>query len=386
MMENKIDEILADILNNNALTDDQKRLFKEWECTSVQNAKIARIIQELTFQKRILDKHQKRDTVFVQIKREIFRRKKRRRIFWSSCAAVSVLLVGFYFAFKWEKPAEKKFHMDQIYLSGLSVTKPAAELILPNGKKQLLSQNKSTVILSDDKKKIRTDKQTLIFESYTTEERVPEFYTINVPFGAEYNVILPDGTKTYLNAGSSLRYPDQFAEKKREVFLTGEGYFEVIADSLHPFIVHTANVSVRALGTSFNVKAYPDETWIKTTLEQGRVETRCGDHHVIMVPGTQVVYNKQTKETDYFPVNTRQFTSWKDGYYDFEDMSLEELMQIFSRWYNIKIEFSDSELKNIKFSGRLKRYDDLEPLFDRLEYTRDVKFVVEKDHITIQGK
>lgn len=67
-------------------------------------------------------------------------------------------------------------------------------------------------------------------------------------------------------------------------------------------------------------------------------------------------------------------------------MSLEELMQIFSRWYNIKIEFSDSELKNIKFSGRLKRYDDLEPLFDRLEYTRDVKFVVEKDHITIQGK
>lgn len=293
MMENKIDEILADILNNNALTDDQKRLFKEWECTSVQNAKIARIIQELTFQKRILDKHQKRDTVFVQIKREIFRRKKRRRIFWSSCAAVSVLLVGFYFAFKWEKPAEKKFHMDQIYLSGLSVTKPAAELILPNGKKQLLSQNKSTVILSDDKKKIRTDKQTLIFESYTTEERVPEFYTINVPFGAEYNVILPDGTKTYLNAGSSLRYPDQFAEKKREVFLTGEGYFEVIADSLHPFIVHTANVSVRALGTSFNVKAYPDETWIKTTLEQGRVETRCGDHHVIMVPGTQVVYNKQ---------------------------------------------------------------------------------------------
>ena len=84
MMENKIDEILADILNNNALTDDQKRLFKEWECTSVQNAKIARIIQELTFQKRILDKHQKRDTVFVQIKREIYRRKKQRRIFWSS--------------------------------------------------------------------------------------------------------------------------------------------------------------------------------------------------------------------------------------------------------------------------------------------------------------
>lgn len=387
MMENKIDEILANILNNKSLTDEEKQLFTEWEHSSVQNGNIAQIIQKLTFQKSMLDKHQNQDMVFAHVKRKISRiRKKRKQIFWSSCAAASVLLVGLFFALKWEKPVKKEFSMNQIYISGLSLTKPAAELILPDGKKQLLKQDKSTVILSDNDKKIHTDKQTLIVESYKTEEQPPEFYTINVPFGTEYNVVLSDGTKIYLNAGSSLRYPDRFVEGKREIFLTGEGYFEVISDSLHPFIVHTANVSVRALGTSFNVKAYPDETWIKTTLEQGCVETRCGDHCVIMTPGTQVAYNKKTQKTDYFPVNTRQFTSWKDGYCDFEDMPLEELMQIFSRWYNIKIEFSQPELKNIKFSGRLKRYDDINPLFDMLEYTRDVKFIVGKDRITIKGK
>ena len=155
MMENKIDEILANILNNKSLTDEEKQLFTEWEHSSVQNGNIAQIIQKLTFQKSMLDKHQNQDMVFAHVKRKISRiRKKRKQIFWSSCAAASVLLVGLFFALKWEKPVKKEFSMNQIYLSGLSVTKPAAELILPNGKKQLLKQDKPTVILSDNDKKI----------------------------------------------------------------------------------------------------------------------------------------------------------------------------------------------------------------------------------------
>lgn len=77
-----------------------------------------------------------------------------------------------------------------------------------------------------------------------------------------------------------------------------------MSDSLHPFIVHASDVAIRVLGTSFNVKAYPDEAWVKTTLVQGQVETQCGENHVIMLPGTQVTYNKDTHETEYFPVHT----------------------------------------------------------------------------------
>lgn len=105
-----------------------------------------------------------------------------------------------------------------------------------------------------------------------------------------------------------------------------------------------------------------------------------------MQPGTQVAYNKETQEAKCFPVNTQQYISWKNGYYDFEDMPLGELMQIFTRWYNIKLEFAKSELKEIKFSGRLKRYDDLRPLFKMLEYTRDIRFIIREDKIIIQEK
>ncbi|MFR7808806.1 MAG: FecR family protein [Butyricimonas faecihominis] len=116
---------------------------------------------------------------------------------------------------------------------------------------------------------MRTDQQTLIVESNTIKTRETEYYTINIPYGAEYNLVLSDGSKIYLNAGSTLRYPDQFIGDKREVFLTGEAYFEVKSDSLHPFIVHASDVAIRVLGTSFNVNAYAEGTWVKTTLVEG---------------------------------------------------------------------------------------------------------------------
>ncbi|MCR9011117.1 FecR family protein [Gabonibacter chumensis] len=387
MKEKEIDEILSDILVNNTLTKEEIQTLEEWKHTSSKNEEFVKIVQRLKLQKQILDKHQKQDTVFAKIERQVIRiRKKRRHMYWSSCAASAMLLLGLFFTLKWENPSRKEIPLNQIPISCLSPTKPTVELVLPDGKKQSLGHQKSTVILSDSNREIRTEKQTLIIETNNTKNREPEYFTMNVPFGAEYNLMLSDGTKIFLNAGSSLRYPDQFIGEKREVHLTGEAYFEVMSDSLHPFIVHASDVAIRVLGTSFNVKAYPDEAWVKTTLVQGQVETQCGENHVIMVPGTQVTYNKDTHETEYFPVHTRQFTSWKEGYYDFEDMPLDELMRIFVRWYNVQIEFASPELKSIQFSGRLKRYEDIKSLFNMLEYTRDVKFIVKNDRIVIQRK
>ena len=385
-MKEDIDEILANYLNKESLTDEEKRALEAWRNTSTRNEIVGRVIQKLEQQKKTLDKHQKQDIAFTKVERRVYQaRRKQRRILWSSCAAGIALIAGFLFILKWEY-TPKQETLNQTYIPGLALTKPSAELILPNGKKRLLDSNKTTIIVSDSTKEIRTDDKTLIVETDETQTREPEYYTMNVPLGAEYNIILQDGTKIYLNAGTSLRYPDQFAVDKREVFLDGEAYFEVTSDSLRPFIVHAAEVSVRVLGTSFNINAYPDGAWVRTTLVQGRVETQCGDKNFIMKPGTQVAYNKETHEAEYLPVNTQQFISWKEGYYDFEDMPLGELMQIFSRWYNIKIEFTDPELKTLKFSGRLKRYDDLKPLFDMLEYTRDVIFIMGNDRIIIQKK
>ena len=207
-----------------------------------------------------------------------------------------------------------------------------------------------------------------------------------MPYGAEYDLVLPDGSKVYLNAGSVLRYPERFNDTRREVFLSGEAYLEVVHNEEHPFVVRTRDIAVRVLGTIFNINAYPDNKWVKTTLVEGKVETQCGDRHITMEPGTQVAYDKEAHETAYFPVNTHLYTSWKDGYYDFENMELGELAQILSRWYDVQIEFARPELRELRFSGRLKRYDSAETLFKMLDYVHNVTFTIEKGRIIIWQK
>lgn len=386
-MKKDIDEILAAYLNKAPLTEEEREIFEAWKNSSVHNEKVGKLILKLEKQKQILARHQSHQIVFNKVQRQIRQNKRKRQlVFGSSCAAGIILLIGFFFLLRPENTATKTQTINQMYISGLALKRPAAELILPDGRKRLLSQEKKAIIVSDSNREMRTDQQTLIVESNTIKMRETEYYTINIPYGAEYNLVLSDGSKIYLNAGSTLRYPDQFIGDKREVFLTGEAYFEVKSDSLHPFIVHASDVVIRVRGTSFNVNAYADGTWVKTTLVEGQVEAHCGNKNIIMAPGTQVAYNKTTQESDYFPVNVQQFISWKEGYYEFEEMSLEELMQIFTRWYNIKLEFAKPELKELKFSGRLKRYDDFHSLFKMLEYTRDIKFIIRKDKIIIQRK
>ena len=386
-MKKDIDEILATYLNKAPLTDEDRREFEAWKNSSTYNEKVGKLIQKLEKQKKILAQHQSHQVVFDKVQRQVRQSKRKRQlVFWSSCVAGIILLIGVFFLLRPENTSTKTQTINQTYISGLALKRPVAELILPDGRKRLLSQEKKAVIVSDSNREMRTDKQTLIVESNTAKTREPEFYTINIPYGAEYNLVLSDGSKIYLNAGSTLRYPDHFTGDKREVFLTGEAYFEVKSDSLHPFIVHASDIAVRVLGTSFNINAYAEGAWVRTTLVEGQVEARCGNSNIVMTPGTQVAYSKTTGESEYFPVNVQQFISWKDGYYDFEDMPLEELMQIFTRWYNLNIEFADPKIKEIKFSGRLKRYEDLRPLFEMLEYTRDVNFIIAEDKIIIQSK
>ena len=386
-MKKDIDDILAAYLNKAPLTEEERQEFEAWKNSSVHNKKVGKLIVKLEKQKQILARHQSHQVVFNKVQHQVRQSKRKRQlIFWSSCAAGIILFIGFFFLLRTENTVTRPQTINQTYISGLALKRPAAELILPDGRKRLLSQEKKAVIISDSNREMRTDQQTLIVESNTIKTRETEYYTINIPYGAEYNLVLSDGSKIYLNAGSTLRYPDQFIVDNREVFLTGEAYFEVKSDSLHPFIVHASDVAIRVLGTSFNVNAYAEGTWVKTTLVEGRVEAHCGNKNIIMAPGTQVAYNKTTQESGYFPVNVQQFISWKEGYYEFEDMSLEELMQIFTRWYNLNIEFADPKVKEIKFSGRLKRYEDLRPLFEMLEYTRDVNFIIAEDKIIIQRK
>ena len=216
-------------------------------------------------------------------------------------------------------------------------------------------------------------------------ESEPVYNTIEVPRGGEYRLVLPDGSMVWLNSDSELKFPMNFAGERRKVFLKGEAYFQVAKDKEHPFVVVTGEAEVEALGTSFNIYSYEEENRIETTLVEGAVRFAVADQTVILMPGEQGVVgtdgNLEKKKVDVFP-----YIAWKEGKFVFRKRSLEEVMHIISRWYNVEAVFQNESLKKVSFSGNLKRYDDFEHIVSMLEMTGGIRFKVEGRKIFITEK
>ena len=384
-MEENIDKLWADYLNREPLSEQDLQKLQEWMQASPKNQEFGEFIRNLESQKDILKTRTSPKEIWAALSRRKIKKQQQKRL-WkvvASCAAAVALFVGVHVFMTHDKMVQVPAY--QTYERLLSSHAREAELILPNRQKYTLGEKDTTLLAVNGSGEMRIKDRTLIMQASKAADTAA-YYTLNVPYGAEYDLILPDGTKVYLNAGSVLRYPERFNDTQREVFLTGEAYLEVVHDDRHPFIVQTHDVAIRVLGTTFNINVYPDSKWVKTTLVEGKIEIQCGGRHIEMKPGTQVAYCKETHETTYHPVNTRLYTSWKDGYYDFENMELEELAQIFTRWYNVQIDFAEPELKTLRFSGRLKRYESAEELFEMLDYVHRVTFSIENERIVIRRK
>ena len=306
-------------------------------------------------------------------------RGRKRLLRWiSGTAAVVALGIGGWLSIR-------GVEREQVVVVGGRTVEGRTELVLPNGERRVLGDDKVRVV-SDSCGEMRTENRTLIVELGGQETKKAEYYTLNVPYGEKYSIVLPDGTKVFLNAGTTLRYPDHFEGGSREVYLNGEAYLEVTKDAEHPFVVKTEEVEVKVLGTVFNVNAYPEGEWVRTTLVEGKVEAVCGGRLFVMEPGMQVAYSKGTGETEYKKVDTHLFTSWKDGYYEFEEMELGELMPLLGRWYAVGVDFEEQEFKRLKLSGRLQRYETVADLVKMLEYTGDVVFEVKNDRILVRKR
>ena len=169
-------------------------------------------------------------------------------------------------------------------------------------------------------------------------ETYQELFT---PYGTWSVVNLPDGSKVWLNAGSSLKYPTQFNDKQRVVSMQGEAYFEVESDKEHPFIVKTSHTSIRVTGTSFNVRAYADEDTESTTLISGTVRINSGNEAFELVPNQHYTYNKNTGTNTVANVNTDLYTSWESGSFIFLNVPLENVMSYLSKWYGFQYSFED---------------------------------------------
>ena len=213
------------------------------------------------------------------------------------------------------------------------------------------------------------------------------YNTVNVPYGGTYTVELCDGTKVYLNSGTTLEFPSRFDGKVRSVILKGEAYFDVARNVSKPFVVEVDEMKVKVLGTSFNVKSYVDEPGVYTTLVEGSVAIlRDGQPEKKIKPGEQAYYNKGVGTLSIAEVDVNEFTSWKDGVFYFKDIALEEILRIVSRWYDLEVFYMNQGAKSVIYSGKLPMYSSVEDVLRKFEISGDVRFELKGRTLTVFDK
>jgi ferric-dicitrate binding protein FerR (iron transport regulator) len=218
----------------------------------------------------------------------------------------------------------------------------------------------------------------------------PVYFTSIAPKGSVSQMVLPDNSIVYLNAGSKLKYTVEGLKGKREVFLDGEAWFDVIKNDKKPFVVHTPFYDVHVLGTQFNVKAYKTDNEITTTLEEGIVHITSSENlklaeTTVLQPGEQLVYSSLKKAIEVKKVETRMFTAWKDNKLIFINMNLKELFVVLERKYGVDIQVTNNLILDYHYDGTIKNETILEVL-DLLKETLPVKYKIEGQTILITKK
>ena len=300
------------------------------------------------------------------------------RTWWYAAAAMVVLGVGisFYAINHYQAVEESQARIAQI--------KPGSKqavLTLPDG--STIDVQKKDINVIVDGVQVKYKEGVLSYEPTVTtqheeknvEEKPVKSNELIIPRGGENTVILADGTTVHLNAGSKLTYPVRFAGKRRVVALEGEAYFEVVQDESHPFVVQTHLGEVMVLGTAFNVNAYTNASVCYTTLVRGKVQFSAPNvGTVTLQPGEQAVVS--ANGTEKRTVDLDEYIGWVNGVYNFKNRSLGEIMETFERWYDIQVYYETPDLRDITYSGSLKRYGAVNSFLDALELTGDLTYKI----------
>lgn len=321
---------------------------------------------------------------FLYLEKSIYDRKSRRMTLRWSIAASIILLVGLFVGRTIS--GVRDIHEEQELAK--SVMQPGtskAILMMADGKEVVLEQGQNLNILLNERVRVATSSQGIVYEEYGKGMVTEEYNKLTTPVGGEYSLVLSDGTKVFLNADSELKYPVEFSDGKRIVDLKGEAYFEVHKDSLRPFIVRMNGAEVTVLGTSFNVNTYGDDGQIYTTLVNGsvRVSSVKNGQAEVLKPGMQSVMNVQSGLLTVRKVDVEPYVAWREGRFVFRAMTLDLIMRQLQRWYDFEVFYQNSELKDYEFRGVIKRDMDLDKVLSVIKATTNVDFEVKGKVITI---
>jgi transmembrane sensor len=215
--------------------------------------------------------------------------------------------------------------------------------------------------------------------------------TISVPKGNKSEVILSDGSKIWLNNNSRLVYPKKFNGNERRIELIGEAYFEIEKNEKVPFIVQTSDISIKVLGTKFNVSAYPNDKFIETTLISGKVMVQSNDNpelKTVLKPGESLTFDKINNQTAINEVDTEFYTYWMKGEFVFKDERFETLAKRIERIYNVEITFEDEALKGKTYTGDFRVDDNIYTILEifKRSTTVPIEYTTDRNKISIRRK
>lgn len=330
--------------------------------------------------------------------------KRERRVLsmtWMRAAAAVLLLLisgSIYWIFLKKKPVRVEPVAGSLYKNDIAPGTNKAILTLANGSTILLdSAHDGMVAQQGGTRVLKLDAGALAYNAenkkagITGDKNTNEvaYNTIATPHGGQYMIVLPDGSKAWLNAASSLRFPTVFAGKERVVELKGEAYFEIAKNADMPFHVKVAgsrtgthDMDVQVLGTGFNIMAYTNEQQISTTLLEGKVKVVQDGVAKTLEPGRQAIVDNQTYLMSEADANVEQTVAWKNGLFRFHETGIRELMRQVERWYDVEVVYK-TDGSDQDYTGVVPRNQNLSTLLHTLELTGTIHFKIEGKKVIV---
>ena len=365
--------IVKDILGS--ASGEERRLLDEWRNQSEEHQRLYEKLVSGSFLEKAVSDNNKalRRREWKRLEARIVRRRGRsvRLIRFRVVAAVCILALGIGAVGLWSNSRQDRGGSP---LAGsIRVGSPKAIVELAGGQ-QFLFNKDTTLRLEAQGIQLVSSRDTLdIIQPVIAGERGEEYNVVRIPHGGEYITRLPDGSVVHLNAGSELKVPVYFGTESREVWLRGEGFFEVVHRENLIFTVHTDKADISVLGTEFDVRAYTDEKEVVTTLVQGAVGVSSGRTYDRWKPGEQArIAGKgdvRVAEVDIYP-----FIAWKNGRMVFENERLEKIMAELQRWYDFELFYADPDVKEMHFTIDILKYEEISKVLNLMERMNKVKF------------
>ncbi len=313
-------------------------------------------------------------------------RKKQRMVAWRRWVAVAACVASVVGAVLWMETIKEKEAGEKILPLEVAHSK-GVKLILPDGSTHEITGEKAL--------SMKIPGFEVNMESATVQEKreidneqvapVVEYSEIVVPRGAEYSLILSDGTTVILNSETRMRFPNTFTGTERKIFLSGEAYFDVVRDENHPFLVEFQGGNIRVLGTQFNVKAYMGQNTF-ATLVSGKVEVSSGRDSVLLQPGELCEIATADRSLSVREADLMAVLAWKNGEFVFKNALLNQVMDELARWYDAEIVCESSELQGMRFHIYMDRTKTLEEALQVISKMGDITYEIAGKKVIIKKR